>query len=59
MEATAECTCYAEERGVKFGFEAVAMCLVSNMADLSRLLNDLGEHQPYVNFDPQSPAFGE
>ncbi len=52
LEATAECTCYAEERGVKFGFEAVAMCLVSNMADLSRLLDDLGERQPYVNFDP-------
>ena len=52
LEATAECTCYAEERGVKFGFEAVAMCLVANMADLSRLLNDLGECNLYVNFDP-------
>ena len=52
LEGTAECTRYAVERDVKFGMEAVAMCLVANMADLSRLLADLGEEKLYVNFDP-------
>ena len=52
LEGSAECSRYAEERNVKFGMEAVAMCLVANMADLDRLLADLGSEKLYVNFDP-------
>ena len=52
LEGSAECSRYAEERNVKFGMEAVAMCLVANMADLDRLLADLGGEKLYVNFDP-------
>ena len=52
LEGVADCTRYAADRGVKFGMEAVAFCLVANMADLSKLLADLGEEKLYVNFDP-------
>ena len=52
LEGVAECTRYATERNVKFGIEAVAFCLVANMADLSKLISDLGDDRLFVNFDP-------
>ena len=52
LESLTTCIHYAAERGVTFGFEAVVGSIVANMADLSRLLADLGEDKLYVNFDP-------
>ena len=60
LEGVADCTRYAAERDVKFGMEAVGFCLVANMADLDRLIADLGEENLYVNFDPSHlPVAGE
>jgi len=52
LESVAACTHYAAERGVLFALEAAVTTLVASMADLSRLLADLGEEKLYVNFDP-------
>ena len=51
---------YAEERGVTFAFEPVGFTLVADMADLSRLIDDLREENLYINFDPSHlPVVGE
>ena len=60
LESVVACVRRAAERDVKFGMEAVGFCLVANMADLSKLLDDLGDEKLYVNFDPSHlPVAGE
>ena len=51
LEGLDTCIHYASEEGVTLALEAVVGSIVRNMADLSRLLADVGD-ELYVNFDP-------
>ena len=47
-----ECGDYANARGVRYAFEAIANHLVARVADLEQLIRAVGRERLWVNFDP-------